>query len=458
MDNPFAGLHTFADYQQLQQQHDLARAVQMQAMQTGSIDALTKQNALATQLISAASAPAGVDAQGNAVYTPDNQAAYDAAKQRLHGLGIDVSTYAPDVQTGAQQVAAARQASSPYGTLFNAQQKVIGNNIAAAGLGLPNGGMIQPVPVLPGQQKPPVIGGANPPSAGMLPPTTDFKQAAANPPDMPNNTTAQNYGAPVQVTDRPVPTAGQGGMDDLLANAAQPPATQTPEQANPLKFSFRPQASGETLAAYKAAQQQAFDEFKLANTADIKKAEKVGETAGGHVEAALGGKDILRLYNKIGNEAGKVPGGMIQNAGANVANALNIPSDAANARGTFDADLNNLYLATIRSMASTGRVMKAEIEKIGEAAPQQNDPTGVKISKVNAHLEDYNQRMKDMGFNPSTGKELAKGETPQDVPKVPMPGKEGSLPTIASPQDPAFQQLAPGAQFIGPDGVTRTKH
>lgn len=37
-------------------------------------------------------------------------------------------------------------------------------------------------------------------------------------------------------------------------------------------------------------------------------------------------------------------------------------------------------------------------------------------------------------------------------------GQKGSVPTISSPNDPAFQQLPPGAQFMTPDGQTLVKH
>lgn len=431
--NILSNFKTVGQFGDVQRANENANQLAQSQIQTGNIEALTKKNAYATQVLSAAASPAGADDKGNPVFTGDNQSSYDAAKQHLQGLGIDVSSYAPDVQTGSQQLFAARQAASPYGTLFNAQQKVIGNNIAAAGLGLPNGGMIQPIPQI----------------GGMLPVVSQQPSAVNHP-----IAASLVANAPTQPTQAMPIMPGKVTADDVFNSPA--PLAATPN-TSPLKFNFRPQAANETLPMYKAAQQQAFEEFKLANTSAIKKAEEVGKTEAGHVEAALGGKDILRLYNKIGNEAANVPGGMIENVGANLANAANIPSKASNARGTFDADLNNLYLATIRSMASTGRVMKAEIEKIGEAAPQQNDPTGVKISKVNAHLEDYNQRMKDMGFNPSTGKELQQGEQPKDVPLVQMPGNK-NLPTITSPQDPAFQRLSSGAQFIGPDGVPRTKH
>lgn len=85
-----------------------------QALQTGGIDEATKANAYATQIISAGAA--------------GGQKSYDAARQHLQGMGIDVSGYAPDVATGASQAAAARQALiSPLG-MMNAQ-------IQAAGVG-----------------------------------------------------------------------------------------------------------------------------------------------------------------------------------------------------------------------------------------------------------------------------------------------------------------------------------
>lgn len=160
----------------------------------------------------------------------------------------------------------------------------------------------------------------------------------------------------------------------------------------------------------------------------------------------------------MGDEAPKVPGGIISNLGADISNAANAPTDGAINRGAYEADLNNLYLATIRSLAGTGRVQKAELDKIAQAAPKPTDATAVKISKANAHLEDYNQRMVDMGFSPATGQRLAAGEQPQLVPQIPTPGKQSSIPTISSPSDPEFEKLPSGAQFTGPDGVVRIKH
>jgi len=42
--------------------------------------------------------------------------------------------------------------------------------------------------------------------------------------------------------------------------------------------------------------------------------------------------------------------------------------------------------------------------------------------------------------------------------KAGFEAKKGGVPSISSPQDPAFQSLPSGAKFVGPDGVTRVKH
>lgn len=80
---------------------------QRQSLAASSLDQLSKQNIYATQVLSGAAATG-------------NQGAYDAARQHLSDNGIDVSTWAPDVQTGAQQVTAARNAQYTQNPLFPA--------------------------------------------------------------------------------------------------------------------------------------------------------------------------------------------------------------------------------------------------------------------------------------------------------------------------------------------------
>lgn len=106
--------------------------------QAATLANATAANALKYQTI-AAGAQSG--AQGLAV-----------AKAKLADLGIDASEYSDDPTVAAAQSLQAQKAASPYGTLFNAQQKVIGNNVAAAGVfGDVNNPYAQPTPVIPGE-------------------------------------------------------------------------------------------------------------------------------------------------------------------------------------------------------------------------------------------------------------------------------------------------------------------
>ncbi len=82
---------------------------------------------------------------------------------------------------------------------------------------------------------------------------------------------------------------------------------------------------------------------------------------------------------------------------------MDMPTSGSIAQGQFDADLNNLYLATIRSLKGTGRVMEQELNKIAESAPKATDSMEVKIAKAKAHMAYYSDRMKSLGYDPSQG-------------------------------------------------------
>lgn len=443
----FNNIHSFQDYSMANQQF----LAQQQAAQ---LDAATKQMVLKGQLI------------GGAAGTGDPNA-IAAAKQHGAALGIDMSDVPDDPQGAVNYANSIINAQKPY-ALGNAISNAVKTNAAgvtalgsvadagAAGLQVPvphNGAISLPM----GISAPPQI---------TLPQQSIATQAPKAPAGATFDSSVANGGGQIlaDMNGGAAPTA----TPQSTAVTPTPQVSKVPPQ--PVK------TADETPANFNArlAAWQELPEVKAADASATTAAEERAKSVNKQIDSNLGAKDILRLYNKIGTEAPGVPGGIAQNIGANLANAANIPSDAANNRGAFDADLNNLYLATIRSLAGTGRVQRAELQKISEAAPQDNEPTGVKISKVNAHLEDYNQRMKDMGFNPSTGKQLAPGEQPQDVPQVTLPNAKSSgkpltvqsmnpsqvkgLQMIKSPSDPRFQQLPSGAQFIGPDGGIMVKH
>ena len=141
--NILNGGKSLLDQAQLQQDFNLRKQAALQQLASGSVDAASKANALKYQLI-AAGAANGSDGVA-------------AAKNKLGQLGIDASEYSDDPTQAAAQALAAQKASSPYGTLFNADQKVIGNNIAAtAAFGTTQNPFAQPLPVIPGQVAQPV--------------------------------------------------------------------------------------------------------------------------------------------------------------------------------------------------------------------------------------------------------------------------------------------------------------
>lgn len=425
----FNNIHSFQDYNMANQDF-LAR------QQAANIAAQQQSSVLKGQALYAAA-------------QTGDQGTYSAALQKLSQNGIDVSDVPQDVATGTKYAEGLRQAQSPLGTLLNAASKLDANQIAAntaagkssdpnaiAGAVLTGKALSTTIPQPSPQTITPAQGNALPPSA--------FTASLTNPQPLAAN--SDNLDTVLQTTVNP-------------QNATTPlPLSNAPE--------FIPPKSdpNKTQAANQAAYQQALDAFNTNNKAalagSVTTAEENAKKNVLQDTGALGSKDILRLYGKLGNEAPNVPGGIANNLWADLTNAANSPSQGAINRGTYDADLNNLYLATIRSLAGTGRVQKAELDKIAEAAPKDSDSTDVKISKANAHLEDYNQRMVDMGFNPSTGQRLAQGEQPQLVPQVPTPGNQsmGQLPVIQNPQDPQFDKLQSGSKFIGPDGIMRVKH
>jgi len=229
----FGNIKTYADYQKAEEDFALRKAAAQQQLTTGAIDAETKKNTYASQLLSAATANG-------------DQYTYDAAKQHLQNLGVDTSMFAPDVQSGAQQAQALRLATSPLGSLLPALQRENANAIAMANLtgqvpnlastssllagkqlpqgqpapmqqpGVPTlppestpGGQGAPLPPPPmnipggqgGSQMPPSPGG-NPPSQGELPNIPGMKVPEWNPPAYNQQLTAAANEAAVKQYER----------------------------------------------------------------------------------------------------------------------------------------------------------------------------------------------------------------------------------------------------------------
>lgn len=157
------------------------------------------------------------------------------------------------------------------------------------------------------------------------------------------------------------------------------------------------------MGTMKFGEQSGQEKAKLQYAGPIAMATKMGEQKAENQQIGVSSQDIIGLYNKLQQDAVTAPSGVLESGIARASNAMNMPTQGAIAQGTFDADLNNLYLATIRSLKGTGRVMEQELVKIGEAAPKSTDSMQVKIAKAQAHMEYYTQRMKSLGYNPTTG-------------------------------------------------------
>ena len=269
--NILNGGKSLLDQAQLQQDFNLRKQAALQQLASGSVDAASKANALKYQLI-AAGAANGSDGVA-------------AAKNKLGQLGIDASEYSDDPTQAAAQALAAQKASSPYGTLFNADQKVIGNNIAAtAAFGTTQNPFAQPLPVIPGQVAQPVT-----------PPAPAVQPALARP------TPSQ---APVEPNSVAVPSQ-YIDMPNVPPTPPALPATQLNGQASLAipqvgGFQFRAQTPDETAAKYNQERNAALDEYKLNNAAQIEqdkaKASEMGKNQAGAVKNAL---DSDQNYQKV---------------------------------------------------------------------------------------------------------------------------------------------------------------
>lgn len=161
---------------------------------------------------------------------------------------------------------------------------------------------------------------------------------------------------------------------------------------------------------------------------------ELGKQSAENQQQAVGMQDITGLYGKLITDAQTAPSGAIESGIASAANALNMPTKGSVAQGTFDADLNNLYLGTIRTLKGTGRVMEQELNQIAEAAPKASDSTAVKIAKAQAHMQYYTRRMRELGFDPTNGQPVNPNSS---IPQLPL-GQDGAV-TLPGASD----QIAP---------------
>lgn len=286
--NVFDKIKSVQDYSRAADDFQLRKQLAQQQVLTGGIDAASKANIYSTQLLSGAAA--------------GGQGAYDQARQHLQSQGIDTSQYAPDVQTAAQQLQAARLAQSPLGTLVNAAGQIDTRNLAygtASGT-LPNdpnavvkqvltgGGFGVGAPAPQSQHAPAAM---PPPAVTPLQPV-DGGGVVANP--TPQNPT--NAGMDMSINSNSVSPEAEWRSANGVQNP-QPtvqPQTNVPQTAGvgtpltqaavtPTSFTFRKQLPTETVAAYKTAQDAAFQqhqslpETKAADAAATAAGSKTGE-------------------------------------------------------------------------------------------------------------------------------------------------------------------------------------
>lgn len=268
-----------------------------------------------------------------------------------------------------------------------------------------------------------------------------FLQAMNQPQDSGEGTMTGPNGKPAQLRPGEISiTQGQpqgGGMDIGLSpipqQTGQPTMTLDRLAASVLKqnpeLSKNPQAFFATLDKLKTIlpiqdqnnlekmkfqlEKEKADPEYIKNVAGAKEA---GKNMGDTKQVASGAKDVLNTYKLLEEDSKTAPSGAIESGAAKAANYLNIPTEGSVAQGRFEANLNNLFLATVRTLKGTGRVMQSEIQNIAQAAPKPTDSNAVKMAKIKAHMEYYKHRMNDLGYDPETGKPTSDGAKEQAAP------------------------------------------
>lgn len=275
----FQNLHTFQDYDRANQEF-LARK------QAAQIENASKSNIYATQVLSAATATG-------------DQNQYDNARRTLAGNGIDVSIWAPDVQTGAQQAQAARLAQSPLGSLLNAGLKAESNGIAATqAMGsVTSGQQLDPLSQsLMGGLGLNMVKGATPQPATQPARSPVVNQVQAGTPagnQAINDLYGDNQPPPPSVMPSAAPVPSQPvtlTQNGAPVNDNPPPqaSASVASQAIP-KFSPRPQRPDETNQAYSSAIQRDFEDYKADPNylAAAARASELGKAEGTATENAI---------------------------------------------------------------------------------------------------------------------------------------------------------------------------
>lgn len=256
----FGNIKTFADYQKADQQFQMQKALQGQQLQTGQLDMATKQNVLATQVLSAATASAGQKLAAGQQPDASDQAAYDQGLATLKNMGIDTSNWSPNVAQGVQQTTAAKLSQSPLGPLIDAQLKSQSNALQGAVLsgvmpptgtaGIGGAGLVQAL--LGGAGASPAAahaatGTTSAPAAAPLPPPPAAAGSPAATPGMPaGNPGAIN--AVLQAATAGSPGGGAPSQAPAPPGGSPAPAAPIPQPAAPAPASPAPGGAGAALA------------------------------------------------------------------------------------------------------------------------------------------------------------------------------------------------------------------
>lgn len=377
----FNNIKDFADYQRADQDFQMRKALAAAQLQGAGIDTATKSNIYKTQLLSGAAA--------------GGQAAYDQARQNLQQQGIDTSEYAPDVNTASQQLQAARLSQSPLGSLLNAGLKMDSNDIARAGLTgqLPSGSNV------PNMIAGKIVGQNN----GIPPQATLASAPAITPsvPQPPSNST--------QPANNALAAFGGNNGSELPQPSAGVP-TIAPGSNMP-RFSPPPQNPGETLPAYNARVQQAFEAYKTDPTvlAAQEQAKKTGTLSAENTESAKKADELtnrleqnlnamLKLNDNVPSSGFIPAGGKVYFDQALASNGLG-KGDAATAANQWDQINNQQIISEIQQFVASGGAntrINQTLDRIVQAASGINKsdlPQSRKAQIMNALAEIKNKNV-----------------------------------------------------------------
>jgi hypothetical protein len=364
----FDKIKTFQDYQKADQEFQLKKALAAQQLQSGGIDAASKANVYATQLLSGAT----------------DQGSYDRAKQQLAFNGIDISPWAADFETGSKQAQQARLAQSPLGSLLNFGTKLDSNANAAS---IAHG----EVPTDPNATAHALLqGGINQivPGAGNL-----IVPSAAAAPSAPAAPGAVPASAPM-TTENAQKAIDLFGGDNT---PAQPVVLSTDK---PARFSPPKQGPNETNAAYNARVQQDFEAYK--SDPSVIAAQETAKTtatktAGVNVDRQANYTKAQSALQGLEEQANLVTGTIDKALGE-----INKPNSLATGYGQIFSGLPNTDARALNNYLNT---IKANIGFDKLQQMRENSPTGGALGQI-SDFEDRLLQAVNGALDPMQGNQL----------------------------------------------------